>query len=87
MGSCIGDRLMNTLFNNYQSLVNEKVIVENRQRDKMKQPKISRVFDDGLVIERMMRCGIEARLFEPNNNDELKEIAVITLVDDQTKKY
>lgn len=37
------------------------------------------------IIERAMRCGIEARVFAPLNDAETEEIAFVTLRQDQIK--
>ena len=44
-----------------------------------------RSFNDSDVQERMMRCGIEARYFQPESEDEIFDIVVATLQNDHVR--
>lgn len=42
---------------------------------------------DSKLTERMMRCGVEARVFQPENEDELRHLALVTLKKDMADRY
>ena len=42
-------------------------------------------FSNSQIVERAMRCGIEQRLFEMENNEEVELIALTTLKEDYIK--
>ena len=44
------------------------------------------IFDESMLSERMMRCGVEERYFKPLNVDELRHVALVTLKVDFAKR-
>ena len=70
---------MNDRFYEYKKIVEARVAEANFVRALIKQQKIFRVFTDSVIIEQIMRLGVEARVFEPQGDDELRELAAMTL--------
>ena len=79
---------MNERFDKFKQLVHGRRATANRLRAASGERAINEHFayDESCVQERMMRIGIEARELQPQNNDELYEIAVLTLIDDQARR-
>ena len=58
----------------------EKLLAQERSFDaRIKESKKVFFCNESQLVERMMRCGIEARVFCPDNEDELRHIALVTL--------
>ena len=66
---------------NRPKMKNKEKLLEQERAFDAKIKNAGKVFtcNDSKLTERMMRCGIEARVFCPDNEDELRHIALVTL--------
>ena len=72
---------MNHRFYEYKKIVEARIAEANTICESTNQRKVPNNFSESVIIERIMRLGIEARAFEPQGYKELRELAVLTIRD------
>lgn len=76
---------MNTRYADYAFRVDQRVRESQTLCAAAKVPPLNMAFSDSMITERMMRCGIEARAFGADNEDDVRTIAILTLRDEAAR--
>ena len=75
-------------FNEYRNRVHANKDAANKILIASGMPRIVDRYDwtESKVQERMMRCGVEARVFQSEGEDQIAEIAILTLIEDASSE-
>lgn len=83
-GNVKGCRSMNSNFIAWKEKIGYEVS-SAKELAKKEGKRLKTNFSDSELYERLMRCGIEARVFNPVGDDEHFEIARLTLMQDAAR--